>query len=244
MLRRQSRRNWRRNQNPESILALPLSCPANRDHLNLAYPLILKYLPQRTVVILLFLFVIAGSIVRWVVGAGGLFSYLGCFEQIAMGCIAAFCVRKDWLQSFSCMRFLLKIGPAIWIFTFLFLFSPTHYVIGPSLIGVGTALFLIALSSLPKQQPSYIGQLFAVIGSLSYEIYLIHLVFLQLMRQYGFDQYSSVLQRIGADFAVWPLLGVVTLLALLLSRAVLEPIRARIRSYSAEMMYLTRGPSG
>jgi len=36
MLRRQTRRDWRRNRNPESTLAKPPFCPAKRDDLSLA----------------------------------------------------------------------------------------------------------------------------------------------------------------------------------------------------------------
>ena len=39
MLGRQTRRNWRRNRNPESTLAKPPNCPAKRDHLSVRDPL-------------------------------------------------------------------------------------------------------------------------------------------------------------------------------------------------------------
>lgn len=194
----------------------------------LCFPLLLKFLPRSIVIGLLVGFVVVGFAYRKFAGDGALFSYLGCFEQIAMGCLAAYSVQANWIKS-DFHPLLLKTAVAIWLTAYLFLFSPLHYVVGPSSIGLSTAMLLVALSTLSQDKPNYGGQLVMLIGALSYEIYLIHLVFLQLMRQYLFVDYSAFLQRIGADLAVWPLFGMVTLVAFFLSRLILEPIRASAR---------------
>jgi peptidoglycan/LPS O-acetylase OafA/YrhL len=104
----------------------------------------------------------------------GLYSYFGCFDLIAMGALAA--IAASHLRgrlSGPALQSLTLAGATLVIVTYLTLNVREHYTIGPSLIGLGASLMLFASAF---RQGSEKKTILGKLGSLSYEIYLFHLM--------------------------------------------------------------------
>jgi peptidoglycan/LPS O-acetylase OafA/YrhL len=152
----------------------------------LVYPLTAVVLRlEKLLVAVLCIVVLVGPYVRWngyLYGYYGpqmgwnanLFAYLGCFDLMDMGALAAIAAHR-WTDKFpgSSIRYLKATGAALALATYLFLNVREHPALGPSLVGLGTALMLYGASrpGEASQGPrTWLGRT----GSLSYEIYLLH----------------------------------------------------------------------
>lgn len=149
---------------------------------------------EKLLVAVLGIVVLAGPLVRW---NGTLFgyygpqvgwdansvAYLGCFDLMDMGAIAAIAAyRWSGKIPLSYLPYLRATGAALALCAYLFLHVREHPAVGPSMVGVGTALMLYgaARSGEAGQQPS---TLLGRTGSLSYEIYLFHSIVQLLLMQ-------------------------------------------------------------
>jgi peptidoglycan/LPS O-acetylase OafA/YrhL len=112
-----------------------------------------------------------------------LFAYLGCFDLMDMGALAAIAAHR-WPDKIpgSTIPYLKAAGAALSLSAYLFLNVRTHPALGPSMIGLGAALMLYAASCRGEasvRPRTWLGR----IGSLSYEIYLFHLMIGLLLMQ-------------------------------------------------------------
>jgi peptidoglycan/LPS O-acetylase OafA/YrhL len=149
------------------------------------YPLtaiVLRF--EKWLVAVLCIVVLVGPYVRWsgnlygsysqAGGAANLFAYLGCFDLMDMGALAAIAAHRwpDRIPS-SSIPYLKATGAALALAAYLFLNVRAHPAVGPSMAGLGAALMLYGAScpGEASQGPrTWLGRT----GSLSYEIYLLH----------------------------------------------------------------------
>jgi peptidoglycan/LPS O-acetylase OafA/YrhL len=135
-----------------------------------------------------------------------LFAYFGCFDVMDMGAIAAIAAHR-WRKNIPLRHipYLKAVGAALALLAYLFLNVREHPAIGPSVIGVGTALMLYgAARSGAGQRPS---TLLGRTGTLSYEIYLFHaivqLLLLQIMpRSSGLGSYVILAAVMAVTYLV------------------------------------------
>ncbi len=104
-------------------------------------------------------------------------TYFGCFDQLALGCIAAYLVHMNCFAQ-TRRRFLI-IGIILLIILAESVIWAMHYVCGFTLMGLSTAMILLGLS--PSQQKEknkkttrYFTLPLCIFGMLSYEFFLFH----------------------------------------------------------------------
>jgi peptidoglycan/LPS O-acetylase OafA/YrhL len=137
---------------------------------------------------------LAGPYVRWngcLFGSYGpqvgwdanLFAYVGCFDLMDIGAIAAIaaCRWPDGIPR-NYVPFLKAAGAVLALFAYLFLKVREHPALGPSLVGIGAAAMLYA-ASCPGETGPRRSTLLGRTGSLSYEIYLFHAIIQLLLMQ-------------------------------------------------------------
>jgi peptidoglycan/LPS O-acetylase OafA/YrhL len=144
----------------------------------LSFPIVALLLRrEQLLVAALCILVVNGLVARH---DGDLYSYFGCFDLLAMGALAAIAARRwSGRASRAALRSMQLTGAVLAFGTYLFLNIGAHATIGPSLAGLGCAMMLFSSQLLQEKpvKPTFLGH----IGSLSYEIYLFHMVIQSLL---------------------------------------------------------------
>ncbi len=181
----------------------------------IAFPIICL-ICKRAVYIVLFLIVliIIGPIYRSFYTDNeiiSLYSYLSCFDAIAIGCCGAIIINE--FQFKDRIKKIMQYGGGLLIaFAYLENDIMSNIVIGVSLVAFGTAIFLIGAQNITiSRNPSgnLLGRVICWFGKNSYELYLFHIIVLALMKSI----YSS--QMLGTYSTLLWMLIFFTLSALL-----------------------------
>jgi peptidoglycan/LPS O-acetylase OafA/YrhL len=149
----------------------------------LAFPLLCRLLGGgRLLTGVLLGFAIMGPFGRTVFAHGNEvwqeYSYLGCMDAIAMGCLTAMLAHgRTWSQNI--LRILGTLGTAILVFIFGFSILANSLGLSRSglnmtLLAVGTCMIAVAASQSRWRSPKAVRP-FLLLGQRSYEIYLTHM---------------------------------------------------------------------
>lgn len=152
----------------------------------LGYPLLCRLLRRDSFIVAALVgFIVLGPLVRYREGWSGIYSYTGCFDQLAFGCLAGLVAQRFadalWLRRSALA--LLIVGAAITLGLYFARDARVeHYwVPAPTGIGIGAALFMLGSSrgefSFARAPQWLRGQTMRLLGVLSYELYLFHMPF-------------------------------------------------------------------
>lgn len=122
--------------------------------------------------------------------------YFGCFDQIALGCLAALFIKTDLFFNNAVQqraKIWIGIGALLMISVYFLTLWTSNYVYGPTLIAIGTSLYLIGATQAKKNSlltsdtwlKNFGKNLIlpaCILGTLSYEIYLFHEVIFTLSK--------------------------------------------------------------
>jgi peptidoglycan/LPS O-acetylase OafA/YrhL len=176
----------------------------------------------------------------------GLYSFWGTADLLSFGCLAAILERR--LSTFDLAKhapLICVIGAALAIGTIVeTLPTDISDYWAPTLIGLGTALFLFGASHLPSVRPwrivSPVTWLFSSFGQASYEIYLFHVALIIFYQRavpslLGASWQERVQSRLVGPLLTLAFVGAVLSLGLIISRRFTEPLNKIIRgTYSRE----------
>lgn len=146
----------------------------------LFFPLCCAFIRNRLcLIVVLLAFIIAGPLARTLSDSvyDGMWqddSYLSCMDGLAFGVLAAM-VQSKFTRRFMIFSGIVGVFLVLLIFVFrhlTFILGLTHWNVQVSLLEVGIALLLIALSGYQSTLKSL--QIFCWYGRNSYEIYLTH----------------------------------------------------------------------
>jgi peptidoglycan/LPS O-acetylase OafA/YrhL len=157
------------------------------------------------------------------------YDYVGCFDLIALGCLTTLISHKfGALKSKKTRSNLCWLGAGLILWCYAFRDAVDNRVLGPSLVGIGSSLFI--LGSIPANKGhNGLQQALAKLGSLSYELYLFHmpLLYLTLHCARQLSIYPTGTQASSLLFLFWS--GLLLCLARLISRFYSEPLNRLIR---------------
>jgi peptidoglycan/LPS O-acetylase OafA/YrhL len=135
-------------------------------------------------------------------GSGALYSYFGCVDMLTIGCFVALTQESNAVQKFLRFSRIGLIGTSLLLFYFLVSFDiHTNYVIAPSLVGLTSGLFILFASMEKTTLKSKVGILqllvpLRLVGFLSYELYLFHLIFWGLFYKFDVTQGTAWLSTL------------------------------------------------
>lgn len=164
-----------------------------------------------------------------------LYGYFACFDAIAMGCCMALLAR--WRKTRETENYLSGAARNVLQFCAAFLIAWIYLrkaigdspVIGPSLVAIGAAIFVLAEGWWPPS-PAASSRLrwepLGWLGRHSYELYLFHIVVLALMRNLV-DRGHLASEQKPLWFLVFLVLS--TMLAAAVARFYSEPLNQRLR---------------
>lgn len=121
-------------------------------------------------------------------------SYFGCFDQMAFGGIVALLVRNNWIQKQNRIFYNIAIFSGIMLMSYTYCIAEVHKnaVFGPTFVALGASLYLLGCSKNEKINADFwlrLKKIFmklmfpmAVLGALSYELYLFHMVLILLLK--------------------------------------------------------------
>ena len=211
-------------------LGFPLLCLAIRSH--------------RGIIFALLLLIVVGPICRMKGGVDSIHLNLSCFDQMAFGCIGAMIAGLERFRKLrSCYHYALCIvGFVLILATWNFATLQEYYVLGPSFAALGATMYLCGQGPFKKIQTfSELRMMkkcgvmlllpLSLLGLLSYELYLFHLLFLSVA--------ESVLKlyqhRLNWEFSFTLGYLLFVLIAALLAAGIyfyiLEPVRNWVRSF-------------
>jgi peptidoglycan/LPS O-acetylase OafA/YrhL len=207
----------------------------------LAFPLVCHlYQKPRYICIMLLIVVINGPWYRHNYQVlegnfGCVMMYLGCFDSIALGCLVAMLAARCPLPRGGVSAGVALGGVAVTVASLILFPLSTHFVIGPTCVGLGAAIYLFAVhgrTTAPAAPRPLKGALalLASCGFLSYEIYLFHgyvtTFILDLAGRTVLGPPWAILAAVGC----MAIFGVVTyFLALTINRYYSEPLGRAIR---------------
>jgi peptidoglycan/LPS O-acetylase OafA/YrhL len=192
----------------------------------LLFPAVCFVIPSRRwLIAFLCLIVVLGPVSRLWVYPAGIYSYFGCFDQLALGCLTALIV-----STFKPSRILARMFQLVGVIgctAAYFLVEPTD-VMGPSAMALGGALFLAGSKGDVSSSP--VAHVLTLPGQWSYEIYLFHMPMLKLLYASNVFIFFVVRFGTGATF----ILTFITIFAISGAIAVwlLAPFSSRIRGRS------------
>lgn len=145
----------------------------------LAYPVVaILARSEKALIAILLIVIIHGPFSR--LKSDGLLTYLGSFDLMDMGALAAICAHRI-RQLPRGITFGIKwLGISAVLGTYLFLDPGNYMVTGPSLLAFGASLMLFA-SRVKMPRTAQKRTILGSIGSISYEIYLFHMAFFILL---------------------------------------------------------------
>ncbi|MBV9998728.1 MAG: acyltransferase [Verrucomicrobia bacterium] len=194
----------------------------------LVLPFVVKiFRDQRLCSVLLITVAVIGPIHRCTTRSP--YDYAGCFDLIAIGCLTAMLAHTFGpLKSHAARSNLCWLGAGLILWSYAFRNVVDNRVLGPSLVGIGSSLFI--LGSVPSDKHhNLLQQVLAKLGSLSYELYLFHmpLLYLTLHCARQLSMYPTSSQAGTWLFLLWS--GLLAGLAQLISRFYSEPLNRLIR---------------
>jgi peptidoglycan/LPS O-acetylase OafA/YrhL len=134
------------------------------------------------------LLILAGPIARFTCANDfdKLYGYLSCFDLIAMGCATAIiqstATAQEAFRRLSAMELILGFVLVVWTLANTTLSDAI--VMGPTVLGIGTALMLVAMTAHEHRSSGFLSVLtrpLRFLGRRSYEIYLFHAIVLLLL---------------------------------------------------------------
>lgn len=114
-------------------------------------------------------------------GEAWLYGYLACFDAIAIGCCAAVLSRRHTRPALR-LPFVLPLAGVSMVALYLAWPIGQSNAFGASAMALGAAVLLFGGSALPPSSPSLPRRLLMRCGRDCYEIYLLHLLVLGLLR--------------------------------------------------------------
>lgn len=186
--------------------------------------LIIVFRKRRIILMILSLLFLYSMLYRIEYGSGALYSYFGCVDMLATGCFVAL------IQENKIIHRLLKYSQIGLLFTSLLLFYllvsldiHTNYVLAPTLVGLTSGVYVLFGSAKKLKRSSKIGVTqvlipLRVLGFLSYELYLFHLIFWNLFYKYDVTNNAALLSTL------FPLV-ITVLICLGLHLLIFEPAR-------------------
>jgi peptidoglycan/LPS O-acetylase OafA/YrhL len=168
----------------------------------------------------------------------GLYRYFGNADLLSFGCLAAL-LEREFSKSISANlgTALSAAGAASVLATIIFIPVDTDHFWAPSVIGIGTAVFLLSSASLPGFRPwraiSAVTMTFAAFGRASYEIYLFHVALIIAFKAalpwlFGLSWQAEMESFIGIGVTVI-FLSAVLAFATIVSHFFTEPLNQVIR---------------
>jgi peptidoglycan/LPS O-acetylase OafA/YrhL len=202
----------------------------------LVFPLVCFLTRRRAMLaILLVGLIIGGPFARG--DYGDLFSFWGAADLLSIGCLAAITTAHYQTRLTSLRWPLLVAGSTIILCVFGCCHTRINYTLTPTVLGFGTALFLMGAAAVNSiHRPHIIVAPLAALGRVSYEIYIFHVALIIALKPVGL----TWLGKSGAPEALTYLATSVAVLALIygfgyaLNRFVTEPLNVKIRRFYAE----------
>jgi peptidoglycan/LPS O-acetylase OafA/YrhL len=163
-----------------------------------------------------------------------MYSYLACFDSIAVGILVA--LVKNHVKSLQQKNHFRLLGFALMAYVYFILGIHGFEAIGFSLMSLGTGLVILS-SDREHFKSNIVTKIIAFFGSISYELYLFHIIILGLMRNVIVPKSLSGLPNIGLLLLF--LLGS-ALIGYFIARFYSERINKMCRGYLASKTYTNK----
>lgn len=200
----------------------------------LAFPLLLRFVRTRGLLLVAIVFIAAGPAYRWLHRDDEnyfLYGYLACFDQIAIGCLAALAVARARRPE----RIARRTGAALCAVALAVFYLQGFYgheAFGFTCVAAATAglLFFVTDPDRRKTAARWMRPL-SWVGAHSYELYLFHLIVLGIFTGIWPKGSFDVSLKLGLMALFFALSMIVAALA---ARFVGDPLNRRLRRrYSA-----------
>jgi peptidoglycan/LPS O-acetylase OafA/YrhL len=210
---------------------IPLWSLAVEEVFYLAWPILLKGLKSaRLILVFLGVLIIFGPAYRIEHGYISLYQYLGCIDMLALGSVVAFLRKSTKFSKIANHASLLL--PVTFLLIFFVLCGvdiQNHFVIAPSLVGGLTGFYLLLSNNFDQRTAraryfKYIVSPLSLLGMLSYEVYLFHLMFMNIFYRLDFNNGTNYLS------GPVPLVSLV-LFSYFLHRFLFEPTRIKLTKF-------------
>jgi peptidoglycan/LPS O-acetylase OafA/YrhL len=157
------------------------------------------------------------------------FSYFGCFDLLALGCLLALFMQKFPSAAQACQRNWLRNSALLAAAcVYLAVDARTIHVIAPSMMGLSIAIYI--LSAKPAGYSGTVSTFIRLMGVYSYEMYLFHIVVTQLMFAYVMQALDATSMFAGAVDIFFVMAWLTTtVISMLLSEFYSEPARHLIK---------------
>jgi peptidoglycan/LPS O-acetylase OafA/YrhL len=183
----------------------------------------------------------AGPLARYhATPMGQIYGYFSCFDQLALGCLTAICfpLTRPWFENSRYAIFVPISGALLVACGYFWAQWQQNIVLGPSFIGLGTALLLIGSAcTLPPILRFLRGGVpsLSALGRRSYEIYLFHLIVIQMMWIVSADLKLDL--TVSSLAWLFLFLGIAYAVAFLIFRFWSEPMNHWIRSVQKRLVF-------
>ncbi len=209
----------------------------------LLYPLMLIFLRKNFfILIALFAIIFYGPYYRMNGTLDTTYLYFGCFDQLALGCIVAFSINTRWYKKIPVLycRLITLLGFSLMVYVYAIDNVNDNYTWGPTFMALGGSMYLfgqskakIVSSFLKLQMLKKISLILVfpicILGILSYEIYLVHMVIFVFIKSF-FIKYFLLPNKLLYFFPSFFLtLVILTTICGLLYFYLLEPVREKLR---------------
>lgn len=164
-----------------------------------------------------------------------MYSYLACFDSIAIGILVAL-VKNNLKPLQQKSVYFRLLGFALMAYVYFILGIHGFEAIGFSLMSLGAGLVILS-SDIEHVKSNIATQIIAFLGSISYELYLFHIILLGLMRNVIAPKSLSGLPNIGLLLLF---LLCSALIGYLIARFYSERINKLCREYLASKTYTTK----
>jgi peptidoglycan/LPS O-acetylase OafA/YrhL len=188
----------------------------------LFFPIVCLSLPKRAIIAFLCALIFAGSLARHVYGTPALYSYFGCFDQLALGCLTAIFAPRFRLSDLAA-KALQAWSVLLALPVFLFVSPLKEFA--PILMAFAGAMF-IAGSLRPRAAPAVMRYITAP-GRWTYEIYLFHNVVLLILLAGGAIDFART--HFGSRYNLLLLLAAITIISGSISVFILSPLQGFLR---------------